>query len=418
VTNFIRSIFRGKGRPSDPPQQQVVFVPDHFFFSQSLPVPSDLSLRDVVSFAEMSLEQISPFAVDQLNWGFLYKKGCNKLFIYAALEDRLASEGITTVAHAVHAFPPFVALTHRKFPSNTLSFLFHTNRLMALFFEEGSSVPSRIESVPCEDDSVEKVLAEREKLIASVEHEGFSTETGFWQIKSCQLNSSNNVVFSLSHTMDSAEPSTSHTHKLKGDDRFLWNADIRHNTFLEAEYKKRRVTYLIWKSVLAAGIFASFLLGGEGIKLTANILLKQKNQKIAAQEKSTSIIESNDAISNKIQSIISKEMRPFALIKTLNDARPKNIYFTSVLVDRSYSANIEGIADNANSFNNYMQALNTTKKFDKTNVIRILAKSGRTNFAFNCQFKSTAIPTKSQNEPQPQTSPQPTTNQVNTTKVK
>ena len=52
-------------------------------------MPEGLKPKELEEIAELSVEEISPFNLEQLNWGYYFNEVSNRVFIYAAFDQKL-----------------------------------------------------------------------------------------------------------------------------------------------------------------------------------------------------------------------------------------------------------------------------------------------------------------------------------------
>ncbi len=76
-------------------QFDVLILPSEYFFTERVNVPNDLSSSELPEFAELSIEGIAPFPLDQLRWGFVPSADGKSVIIYAAHYERLKRAGFT-----------------------------------------------------------------------------------------------------------------------------------------------------------------------------------------------------------------------------------------------------------------------------------------------------------------------------------
>ena len=91
------------------PQSDVLILPAEYFFAESVKVPSNITTSELADFAELSMEGIAPFPLDQLRWGFLTSLDGKSALIYAALNERLKRAGLTKLENYNWVFPDFSA---------------------------------------------------------------------------------------------------------------------------------------------------------------------------------------------------------------------------------------------------------------------------------------------------------------------
>ena len=90
------------------PRRQVGMLPSEAFFCRFVDLPEGAQDADVSGFAQLQLESIAPFPVENLAWGYV-REG-RRILIYAATAERAGAgleRGIEPLWHAFPAFLPF-----------------------------------------------------------------------------------------------------------------------------------------------------------------------------------------------------------------------------------------------------------------------------------------------------------------------
>ncbi|MEC7274202.1 MAG: hypothetical protein VXU48_03045 [Verrucomicrobiota bacterium] len=90
-------------------QSDVLILPTEYFFCECVEVPSNINTSELADFAELSIEGISPFPLEQLRWGFVTSVDGKSVFIYAALNERLKLAGYTELEGYNWVLPDFSA---------------------------------------------------------------------------------------------------------------------------------------------------------------------------------------------------------------------------------------------------------------------------------------------------------------------
>ena len=90
-------------------QSDVLILPTEYFFCECVEVPSNITNSELADFAELSMEGIAPFPLEQLRWGFVTSVDGKSAFIYAALNERLKRAGFTELEGYNWVLPDFSA---------------------------------------------------------------------------------------------------------------------------------------------------------------------------------------------------------------------------------------------------------------------------------------------------------------------
>ena len=105
--------------PESVPLPDVLVLPAEYFFIEKVEVPAALSPAELGDFAELSMEAVSPFPLDQLRWGFSCAPNGQHLLIYAALKDRLKLAGHAELESYTWVLPDFTTLRGARFTRDT-----------------------------------------------------------------------------------------------------------------------------------------------------------------------------------------------------------------------------------------------------------------------------------------------------------
>ena len=125
--------------PESVPLPDVLVLPAEYFFIEKVEVPAALSPAELSDFAELSMEAVSPFPLDQLRWGFSSAPDGQHLLIYAALKDRLKVAGHTELESYTWVLPDFTSLNGARFTRDT----------EVVLEGEAQLLPSPLPSYPC-----------------------------------------------------------------------------------------------------------------------------------------------------------------------------------------------------------------------------------------------------------------------------
>src|SRR3954467_7049207 len=83
-----------------PPPPKVALLPDALFFTRLVPIAAGASPVEVTAQVELALEAVSPFPLAQLYYGWFWKPGLEKAFVYAAYRRRFTTDQTAAWADA------------------------------------------------------------------------------------------------------------------------------------------------------------------------------------------------------------------------------------------------------------------------------------------------------------------------------
>jgi Tfp pilus assembly protein PilN len=346
----------------------VLIVPGHLFFVDRINLPQALESSEIDDFAELSLENLAPFPVEQLYWGYLYSKSAGSILLYASYKERIKAQGYQHIETYLWVLPDFATLFGAAFSDATTLQLEGDESFSRITFAAEDSLPQQIISSP----EVQKLEGEHAPLRLKLE--------------STEVNEQGIPTFHF----QSLDPSTAHTvahfEKLSPSEHALWRADIRDAEFKKTERGARKLTARITRATVYAALFAVLLIVLEGVLFLGDLWLDTQRAKIAGQAPEVRRIEDKQSLMNKLDQVAQNELRPIATLDALNQVRPEGIYFTSTVTEGQNRIIIDGIANTINELNAYADALLASGNFVMPEDPRILTRGGQTTFTATLDY--------------------------------
>jgi hypothetical protein len=394
--------------PTEPaPAEQVLVLPGHLFFIETINAPIDLEPAEIADFIELSLESIAPFPVDQLNWGFLYSQDAPTILVYATHRDRLKQAGYSELQNYAWVLPDFATLTGACFPDETLVTLQSDNNLSLLLFDKGASVPRTVLVTSLEDgdaDQAKELMANAPDLPKGVATLGVRTGA-------IELSEQGLAIFNQEPADDSRSAlEYGAWTTLAPTETQLWQADVRSADFKETERSARRLGALLMRITAWAAVFALVLVGIEMLLLASQAWLSTLDKQIESQRTAVLTIEDKQALMVKLEQVAKNELRPIAILDAANNIRLKlnlGIEYDSAVVEGENHITIEGKATSINALNSYTENLKQSGQFVLINAPESITRAGKTTFTVTLAYThlDTAAPVEA---PAPPATEEPT----------
>lgn len=370
------------------PPRVIQLVPGELFVCRNIPLPPDLPRAEIPTFAELSLEQVSPFALEQLGWGYLCHPSSGHLLLYAATFERLRQIGLERLEDDYQDFPSFITLFGRSFAEPTLLIQATPTTLTALRLAASDPVPTAILSRPLPEqalDSDERLLAERDALVRDFAAEGEAIQPGVIMLTGTRL--ADEELFRFSHCVvlpDGPAESFEHTPPLNGDD--VWAADLRPADFARKTRSGRKKGRLAWFSLQWAGRFALLLLATQLFLWGWAVWNGLRAGRASEQAPLAAQIESRQNLSETLRRFAQEEMKPFAMLEVINRGRPTNISFTKVEATAYNTLSVEAKGRNISEVNRYLSSLQSLPQVAEVQQGRTDSGAGGANVEFNVIF--------------------------------
>jgi len=213
------------------PVRTVRLVPGEFFFTRSLDLPPGILPSDIHSFAEFSLESLSPFPMEQLSWGFLTLPGSPNILVYGAYRETLIRNGFTDLEKDSHVYPGFIVGTPREFTEPSVEFRLFDTTLSAIGFAPRNAVPQWVTSarLPDSESTGDPVKAARQRLLNNIDSSAYAVSDATLEITGEVEESNEGWQFPATYRIDGTPPSPEDSRSLglRLDEHGAWFADIR-----------------------------------------------------------------------------------------------------------------------------------------------------------------------------------------------
>ena len=369
--------------------RKVLLVPGEIFYCHSLTLPPEISDSEIDQFAELSLEGLSPFPLDQLLWGYLRDEKISLILIYAAYRESINKLGVENLDQYYHVLPNFITINGVSFDEPSITFISENNSMSALTFSAHSTVPENVFTISLEniDNSDTSLLKVKNSLLVSLKNEGYKIDNNIYLGTSALVDSDDKIRFKhrlVSGEIDSDLNST--TTRLPMDVKKLWVADIRASSFKLKASRRRNYSRYLWSSTQLAGIAASLFLLLQFIFMMADTWSDFWVDKVAARSDEVALIEQKNNLLLRIEQIAQNELKPFEMLATMNLKRPSSIYFTQAVSDSFNQIQVDGAASNVEVVNRYMENLRNLPLVSEAKIKKIVSRSGNAPFTIVVTF--------------------------------
>ena len=357
--------------PESVPLPDVLVLPAEYFFIEKVEVPTALAPAELADFAELSMEAVSPFPLDQLRWGFLIAPDGQYLLIYAALKERLKLAGHTELESYTWVLPDFTTLQGARFTRDTEVVLEGEHYTTRFLLPSGEASPENIRSLPAGSDTpISKGQSIHLKLLT------------------VELSEQSIPTFKFETIGES--PADGLWSPLEPDEASLWNADIRPSSFKTVERSARRTTSLVTRIMGYAAIFAIVLIAFEGLLFLGDFWLGTRTAKIDEQATPVRRIEDKQSLLNKLDQVAQNELRPIAMLTAANEVRTAlgttGIEYDETIIDSSNRLTIEGKANTINELNLYTKSLRQSGKFQLAEDPKYITRDSKTTFTVTLAY--------------------------------
>jgi len=363
----------------------VTFVSGHLFFTRTLELPEGMPVADVESFAELTLEEMSPFSLEQLAWGYVLDDACRWLCIMAVCRPRVPAGELAEWDSALYVLPSFFPLLFRRpeGDSGQLAVL-EANCLSVAHYEEGCPLPVRFTHTPLaksEEETVEAPTLAPQDFPAG----------GYLCVEATHEATDGDLIFDLAKVAShEAEPVVQPELRIEKIDT-LWTADVRTLDFKRQERKARKLAGGLWKGMLGAAIFVLVLVAAWIGLIVLQQMQASREARIAKQTPEVQALELKDQNLNDLKQFAGSPFQPFKILEELNQVRLdkfKNggIEYESVRLNKDNEILVSGYAGNIGEVNRYADALIASGRFEAMSPPEYQTSSNRTSFKLRLRY--------------------------------
>lgn len=356
-----------------------VFVPANLLFRKIVELPSPLNGSELDAFVTLSLEEHSPFPVEQLAWG--YFRDADRLLVFAMAKAQLPPAILDEWDNASHLYPAFLPLLLLERPTSQALGLYHDGTVSLFQFQDNQAVIPLPGTRHRRADNTQAIADALSELSAEA---GLSEPAPLYTIKGCEVGEDGQASFYVQKdgtdqavvrpTLDNA-----------------WNADLRDRDFLVKQRRQLRLQRYLWRGLLG-GLAAILLLGL--ISLSAFVLaqINARNSTVIAEQQSrVEAITNNSVQIDRLQNFIDEPFRPFDPLEEMERLRPKRtIYFTDATVSEDNSVRIRGFANQVNTVNNYLSQLFESGHFTQQRQPDYRSRDGKSRFDLRLIYRPEA----------------------------
>lgn len=373
--------------------ETITFVPASHCFIHLAERPAGIEGQELAEFAELTLEALSPFPIEQLAWGYLCGANDDCLLLYAAYKPRLNNDNIAPFPQSGYVLPVFAALYPLKIHAPTLFFIHYPGELSAVYASPEVPVPIWVESrtLEAEEDNIEAIFHARSRLIESLcPDQSWYVDHGVIQLNSGETYTDGSAGFHFNRLENpEAEPEILAINHNSHTD-VLWQADMREETFIQAEIQRRRTAQRLWLAMRAGAVAAGLILALQVGTLVSGSLLSNREDKITRTAEAVNHVKERHAMLITLKGFSTEALQPIAALSTLDRYRPPEIWFRSLSGTSGNVMQIKGIAPSNSSLNRYTDILRKTNTFEYVNVPDFATKSGKVDFTLELKYSPQA----------------------------
>jgi hypothetical protein len=370
------------------PVRETLLLPSDIFFTRLIPLPEGTLPTEISSFAQLQVEAIAPFPIENLSWG--YSTDGKNVLIYASTQDRAASFAPNGLDKVWNAFPAFLPFVIQSAPAEDTAYLaIGGGSASLLSFRAGETLPFKIQScriageTPLSTD--EEILASRPAILAGLcGADTPKVEEGVRYLQGVNDHSDTRTSF-ITRKITGATPAEAPLHiSISGEP--LWNADIRGRVFATATSDQRKQSSILWKAFAAACIAACVLvfatIGLAAVKTTGAVYRAIVKHHASEVE----LLQNKADFAGNLESVTEREMKPFSMLALANSKRPAGVYYDQASTTSWNTLHLSGGAQRSELIQGYIEDLGKDPNVHEVRTLRTATSGGSSTFDIEIVF--------------------------------
>ena len=368
-----------------PPPPRVALLPDSAFFTRAVPVTAGATASEAAGQIELALEGLAPFPLTQLYYGWFWRTGAEHALLFAAYRRRFTAEQAAEWEGAELVIPAFASVLGAAVEPATTVLLTSPGSVTAVHWA-ADGAPAGVQTRLIGDDATDDDRARlKSELIASFGGSRHVVEPPVAPAPD-PAGSDGAITFRAGEIVSGLSAAAAAA------------ADVRDKGDLAALRAARRRDVVLWR--VAVGLAASLVaLGlGELSLVGGRVWQRARETRVAVQRPVVDKIESVDNLTNKIEELATKRLRPIEMLLQLvgenYERQPSDIWFTRVSADATRGLNtifIEGRTTNAAQVNAYEATLRKLPAMEKVEAPLQAVRGDQAQFTLTATFRAGAL---------------------------
>ncbi|MDQ8187342.1 hypothetical protein [Pelagicoccus sp. SDUM812002] len=363
-------------------------APAHWFFCRRIEIPSDLEKGEEEGFALLELENLSPFPLDHLHYGYRLDRAGRFAFVFAAYKRRFEKVDQTSWRRRDAILPDFLLGLHTSSKSGESGLILVTEKSLAAFsFDEKSELPAAFysEALEFEGDEGEEPPSLMSQIVRFE-----SVAKSRLKMSRVRIWHANTEAKWVGQTawFGAVDSSDFPVAKVDFSRAQLWKADLRDQEQVDQAQKEERQNALLWKGLGGIAALVGIILLGELFWGASAAYLSYRNSKIAEMTPLVQEIQSLQATSNTLRGFLESDLQPFEMIDALIPLQQyPNIVYRKFETEGPDVLVIDAKAANQTQVTEFKKRLERFDKIASVELSKQVNKPSGSTFTTTIRFK-------------------------------
>lgn len=363
-------------------------APAHWFFCRRIEIPSDLEKGEEEGFALLELENLSPFPLDHLFYGYRLDKAGRYAFVFAAYKRRFEKVDQSAWLRMDAVLPDFLLALHANSKGDDGLVLVTARSFIAFSYDDKSELPAAAYAEAREFDGDEEgeeapslnSQVARFELIAK-------SRLGISRVRNWFANTDAKWVGQTAW-FGAVDSSESPAAKVDFSRAQIWKADLRDPEQIEQAKKEEHQNGILWKALGGLAALVGLVLLGELYWGASSGYLAYRNSQIADRAPLVEEISGLQTTSNTLRGFLESDLQPFEMIEALLPLQQyPNIIYRKFETNGPDVLVIDGKAANQTQVSEFKKRLDRFDKISSAELTKQDNTSSGSTFTIMIRFK-------------------------------
>lgn len=365
---------------------EAVLAPAHWFFCRRIEIPADLEKGEEEGYALLELENLSPFPLDHLYYGYRLDEGGRFAFVFAAYKRRFEKLDSSGWRRVDAVLPDFLIGLHPGAKQDGGLILVTEKSLVAFSYDSQSSLPGGFYA---EARSLEE--AEEGGVPLSSQIQSFSGRARqrlglrrqrMWRSNAVSVWVGKTAWFSAVDESEESAVKVSFTRDQ------IWKADLRDAELVEQVKRDDRQNAILWKGLGILAALVCLVLLGEVYFGASRAYLSYRESKIEERAAQVAEVESLQSTSVTLRDFLESDLAPFQMIEALLPMQQyPNIIYKKFVTAGPDVLEIDARAANQTQVTEFKKRLERFDKVTSAELSKLNNQSSGSTFTVTIRFK-------------------------------
>ncbi len=367
-------------------------APAHWFFCRRIEIPSDLEKGEEEGFALLELENLSPFPLDHLFYGYRLDAAGRFAFVFAAYKRRFEKVDQAAWRRMDAVLPDFLLGLHASSKGEQGLILVTEKSLVAFSYDEKSELPSAAYAEARELEG-EEDGQEAPSLKSQVDRFGAIAKSrlGISRTRIWYANTEAKWVGQVAW-LGAVDASENPVARVDFSRSQLWKADLRDPEQIEQAQKEERQNGILWKALGGLAALVGLILLGELYWGASTAYLSYRKAEIEKRAPLVAEIVGLQSTSVTLRNFLESDLLPFEMIEALLPFQQyPDVWYRKFETEGPDVLVIDARAENQTKVTEFKKRL---ERFDKVSSVELSKQANNpsgSTFTATIQFKPGAF---------------------------